>query len=125
MAQPKKQQRESFPQGRSPKPKQTPNRLKLQVGKSWPDGIATEIETIPASEAVLKTGVVIAIGVFCCVLIAALTVHAMVIGNQQRLDSVLNVAWKVLIGLVLWAIAAHQWDKVKAVLRKAMHTLKE
>jgi NADH:ubiquinone oxidoreductase subunit H len=70
-------------------------------------------------------GVVIAVVVFCGVLIAALTVHAMVIGNQQRLDGVLKVAWKVLIGFGLWAIAMHQWDKLRAVLRKTMHILKE
>jgi len=123
--QPGKSQRGSPPQGRSRKPQQTPNRLKLQVGKNWPDGLTTKIETIPAHEAVLKTGVIIAIIVLCSALIANLTVHAMVIGNQQRLDSVLKVAWRVLIGFGLWAIAAHQWDKVKAVLRKAIHTLRE
>jgi hypothetical protein len=104
------------------KPQQTPNRLELQVGENWPDGITTKIETIPAHEAVLKTGVIIAIIVFCVALIAILAVHAMAIGNEQRVDSILNAAWKVLIGFGLWAISA---DKVKAVLRKAMHTLKE
>jgi hypothetical protein len=125
MAQPRKQQRESSPQGRSPKPQRTPSRLKLQVGKSWPDGITTEIETIPAHEAVLKMGVIIAIIVFCCVLIAILTVHAIVSGNQQRLDSILKVAWKMLVGFGLWAVAVHHSDKVKAVLRKTIHILKE
>jgi hypothetical protein len=119
--QPKKSQRES-PRGCSPKPQQTPNRLKLEVGESWPDGITTKIETIPANEAVLKAGVIIAIIVFCGILIAVVTVHAMAVGNQQRLDGILNVAWKVIIGFGLWAIAA---DKVKAVLRKVMHILKE
>jgi hypothetical protein len=120
--QPRKSQREFSPKGRSPKPQQTPNRLKLRVGENWPDGITTKIETSPAREAVLKTGVIIAIIVFCGALIAILTVYAMAMGNQQRLDSILNVAWKVLIGFGLWAIAA---DKVKAVLRKAVHVLKE
>ena len=46
----------------------------------------------------------------------------MAVCNEQRLDSILNVAWKVLVGFGLWAIAA---DKVKVVLRKAMHILKE
>ena len=63
-----------------------------------------------------------AIVFFCCVLIATLAVHAMAIGNQQRLDGILSVAWKVLIGFGLWAIAA---GKVKAALRKAIHILKE
>ena len=112
-------------QRRSPKQQPTPNRLKLQLGEKWPDGITTQTEIIPAHQAALKMGVVIAIVVFCGVLIAALTVHAMVIGNQQRLDSVLKVAWRVLIGFGLWAIATHHWDKVKAVLRKTMRTLKE
>jgi hypothetical protein len=69
--------------------------------------------------------VVIAIVVLCGVLIASLTVNAMVIGNQQRLDNVLKVAWKALIGFGLWAIATHRWDDVKAVLRKATRTLRE
>lgn len=59
---------------------------------------------------------------FCCVLIATLAVHAVATGNQQRLDGILSVAWKVLIGFGLWAIAA---GKVKAALRKAIHILKE
>lgn len=111
---------------RSPKQQPNPNRSRLQLGENWPDGITTQTEVIPAHQAALKMGVIIAIVVFCGVLIATLTVHAMVIGNQQRLDGVLKVAWKVLIGFGLWAaIATHQWDKVKAVLRKTMHILKE
>ena len=123
--QPRTQQRESSAQGRSPKPQQPPDRLKLQVGENWPDGITSKIETIPAHEPALKMGVIIGIVVFCGVLIAILTVNAMVTGNQQRLDSILKVAWKVLIAFGLWAITAHHWDKMKAVLRKPMHTLKE
>lgn len=123
--QPRKKQRETGPPGRSPKPQQTPNRLKLQQGETWPDRITTKAETIPAHEAALKTGVIISIVVFCGALIAMLTIHAMVIGSQQRLDRILVVAWKVLIGSGLWAIAAHQWNKAKSVLRKKMHTLKE
>jgi len=96
--------------------------LKLQVGENWPDGIKTRIETIPAHEAVLKAGVIIAIVVFMGLLIVIVTVHAMAIGNQQRLDGILSAAWKVLVGFGLWAIAA---DRVKAVLRKAAHILKE
>src|ERR1035437_7765087 len=118
----KSQQRKSSPKGASAKPQQTPNRLKLQVGENWPDGITTKIETIPAHEAVLKAGLIIAIIVFCAVLIAVMTIHAMAVSNQQRLDSILDVAWKVLIVFGLWAIAA---DKVKPVLRKAIHILKE
>ena len=120
--QPRKSQRESSPKGRSPKPQRTPNRLELQVGEKWPDGIAAEVETIPAHEALLKSGVIIAIVVFCGVLIATLAVHAVATGNQQRLDSVLKVAWRVLIGFGLWAIAA---GKVKAAAKKAMQVLKE
>ena len=68
----------------------------------------------------MKACVIVAIIVFCGVLIAGLTVHSMAVGNEQRLDNVLNVAWKVLVGFGLWAIAA---DKVKVVLRKAMHNI--
>src|ERR1017187_1227968 len=107
----RKQQREPSPKERSLRPQQIPNRLELQVGECWPDVITTKVETLPAHEAALKTGVIISIVVFCGALIAMLTVHAMVVGNQQRMDSILKVAWKVLIGSGLWAIAAHQWDK--------------
>ena len=123
--QPTKQQRQSPTQGRSARPQQAPNRLTLQVGEKWPDGITTEIETVPAQEAALRRGVIIAIVAFCGVLIAMLTVHAIVTGNQQRLDTTLRVAWKVLIGFGLWAIAAHHWDKLKAALRKATYALRE
>src|ERR1035438_10597535 len=90
----KQQQRESSPQGRSPKLQQDPSRFGLQVGEKWPDGPTL---VLPAREGVLKTGVIIAIIVLCGALIAVLTLHAMVIGNQQRLDDILKVAWKVLI----------------------------
>ncbi|HWQ54358.1 MAG TPA: hypothetical protein VN442_11775 [Bryobacteraceae bacterium] len=101
----RRQQRESSPQGRSPKPQQNPIRLTLQVGEKWPDGIEiTELETVPACEGLLKTGVIIAIIVLCSFLIAVLTVHAMAIGHQQRLDRVLDTAWKVLGGFSVWAV---------------------
>jgi NADH:ubiquinone oxidoreductase subunit H len=95
------------------------------VGETWPDGIAVDTETVAAHEAELKTGVIVATVVFCCALIAALTIHAMAVGNQQRVDRVLDTAWKVLIGFGVWAVAARRWDKVRAVLRKAVHSLKE
>jgi NADH:ubiquinone oxidoreductase subunit H len=70
--------------------------------------------------------VIIAIVVLCGALIAVLTLHAMVIGNQQRLDDILKVAWKVLIGFGLWATVAHQWHKVKSIVQKAaIHVLRE
>jgi hypothetical protein len=119
----KQQQRESSPQGRSPKLQQDPSRFGLQVGEKWPDGPTL---VLPAREGVLKTGVIIAIVVLCGALIAVLTLHAMVIGNQQRLDDILKVAWKVLIGFGLWATVAHQWQKVKSIVQKAaIHVLRE
>ena len=126
MPSPKKQQRGGSSSGRSRRPQQNPTRLKLKVGETWPDGITAE--TGPAHEGPLRTGVTIAIVVFCCALISALAIHAMVTGNQQRLDSLQKVAWEVLIGFGLWAIAAHQSQKIKAVAQKAMkvvHILKE
>jgi hypothetical protein len=122
--QPNRQSKRGASQRGSRKPQQAPGRLKLQVGKSWPDGI-TRIETIPASESAIKAGVIVAIVVLCSVLILGLTIHAMVIGNQQRLDSILKIAWEVLIASIIWATATHHWNQLKAVAQKAMHVLKE
>jgi len=120
-----KQKREFSSQRHSPKSQQVSKRLRLQVGEAWPEGTTTKIESIPAHEPLLKAGVISGIVAFCGVLIATLTVHAMVIGNQERLDTILKVAWKVLIAFGLWAIAAHRWDKMKTVLRKGAQILKE
>lgn len=111
---------------RSPKLRQTSARPTLQVGKIWPTGIEANVETIPAHEAFVKTGVIIVILVFCGVLIAGVTVHAMITGNQGRLNFVLDTAWKVVIGFGIWAVATTQrWDSMKAVLWKTIRTLKE
>jgi hypothetical protein len=53
----RKSRRESPLQEGSPKPQQAPNRLRLQVGENWPDGITAKVETIPAHETVRLGGV--------------------------------------------------------------------
>ena len=122
---PKTKQRESSRHGSSPKrPQQDPSRLRLAVGDEWPDGPAILNEGRLAREDVLRSAVIAAIVVLSVVLIVMLTLHAMAIGNQQRLDDILRLAWKVLIASGLWATAA-QWPRLKAAVQKLIHVLRE
>lgn len=117
--------RDCVQRGRSRKHVKGLNRLRLQQGVEWPQGIVVQTETVPANVGAVKAGIVIVIVLFCIALIAVLTVHAMAMGNQRRLDGILGAAWKVLIGLGLWAVAALPRDRILSAVRKALHPFKE
>ena len=117
---------ESSPQGRSCKQQPKPNRLKLQLGESWPNGISVnKLETGPAYPSAVKTVIIIATFGFSGALITALAIHGMVTDNQQRLDSILRNASSVFGCLILWATSGHQWYKAKSILIKTLNILKE
>jgi hypothetical protein len=66
-----------------------------------------------------------AVFILCGLLIIAVTIHAMVTANQQRLENVLSVAWRMVVGLTAWAIATQHWQSAKAGARRILHALKE
>jgi hypothetical protein len=116
--------RESAEKGCSRQPTQIKRKFEFDparnIGEGWPDGIK-----IPDPDKAIKTAVVVTIVVLCSALIIAVTVRAMVLGNEQRVDRVLSWTGKALAGLIVWATTpANYWQNTTDLLKKTKQVLK-
>lgn len=118
--------RQELPKGRrAHNDTQSAPRFQLQVGEAWPGEISITAETAIEPEHRPRMRAVGAVLVFGIVLVTTITIHAMVTGNQHRIDTIL--AWSLWIVLIvaIWATALHKWPNAKGILREVLRSLKE
>ncbi len=79
-------------------------RLQLLVGERWPDGVSVEEVSYTSKQRPDKPPLGVAIGLTALfgILLAVLTVYAMVTGDEQTLSSVFQLVQYGLVASVSW-----------------------